>query len=793
MVYRRSFRTNVSSRFQRRLMDNETNCKTIICNTGPYFYGDLVQNEDLDKIATQREKKYQQIVANSVDRDQYLREGWQFIREHKKRLLFRKQKPYDELLEDSVWLLFRNMGFQQMNKDRNFKIQVGPIQKQIDVFARDDKNVFIIECKAQSEETSRALLKDIHEILSLRKDIIKSVHAYYKQKVRVSFLIITENIVWSSADERLATANRRNGLFYWKEKELEAFVNLTKQLGKTTKFQLYSILFSGRKIYEIQAVSIPAICGGKGKKRYYLFTIQPEKLLQIAYVHRREESDPEEVAGTYQRMVKKTRADKICGFVNKGGFFPNNVIINFTKKPIFERKAEVGDIVYGILRFPPYYGSAWIIDGQHRLYGYSNSPKRATDTLPVVAFESLPVKDQANIFVEINREQKSVSSSMLWDLYPDIYYGSEEKEYQILRTISLIAKKLNSDNDSPLCNYVRIPSMMIKDKKTTNLTITTLCDGIKENRLIDEGEGLLYEKNYECTVDSASEVIKVYFDVISKSFPEDWNQGDNGLLRTNVGMRILFIILRQILRHLNYKGQVSIYRKKDLTAFKNETSILLNPALRRIKGMSEIERNKIRGETGKGPIMNNAQRMAWWIKEEIGEAFSFEILRKWAPPRPKEESDDNIRNLLENTEKDLRDFLIKKLQEIYGAPWWRQGVPEDIKKDIKDRIQKQIDKEPWRKDELSSLSPERRLTGFSDTPHLRETIEYTTNWEHLKCLFIPDKEITLARFKDFEFVRNKYQHFAEHECDEISKNLGYWSMRWIRRCLGFNTLKGEAQ
>jgi len=757
---------------------------------GTYFYGKLVRNKDLDEVAKQKEKKYFQVTINISDKESYLRQGWKLKKEYKKSVRLFKEKTTDQFLEDEVWLLFKNMGFLEMNKGRNFKIQAGTITKQIDVFAKDENNVFVIWCTTKYKKGPKSLRKDIHEILNLRKDIIESIRKRYESKLRVSFLLVTRNIVWNSRDEEFATANRKNGFFLWKERELEAYTSLVNQLGGDTKFQMYSLLFFGKKAYELGDIKIPAIYGGRGKAKYYSFIIQPSKLLHVAYVHRREESDAEEISDTYQRMIKKSRLEKVCEFIDKGGFFPNNIILNFTEKPMFERRDKVGDIVYGILSFPKYYGSAWIIDGQHRLYGYSKTEKKAMDTLPVVAFVNLEKKKQANLFVEINKEQKAVTSNLLWDLYPDIYEGVKEEKYQILRAISLMVKKLNLDFDSPLYKHIYIPSIPKKGTKITNLTMANICDGVKDNKLLNKEEGLLYEKGYEYTIDFADERVNAYFDVIEKSFPQDWKKGNKGLFRTNIGIRIFFIILRQFLRYLKYKGLEKIYKKKDLNKFREEIEKVLNPALVKLKKLSDADRDRIRGETGKGRVMNNAQQIAWWIKEEYAE-FGLEILRNWAPPRPKEASDESIRSLLQNTEPALREFIIKKLEKKYGAGWWRKGIPQGVRDEATKKIEAQIQKEPWRKRELRSLSAERKFRAFIDTPFLREVIKYTLNWERFCDIFVKDREYTLARFKDFELIRHKYQHFVEHELDDISKNLGYWSMKWIRRCIGLNEAKAQ--
>ena len=177
--------------------------------------------------------------------------------------------------------------------------------------------------------------------------------------------------------------------------------------------------------------------------------------------------------------------------------------------------------------------------------------------------------------------------------------------------------------------------------------------------------------------------------------------------------------------------------------------------------------------------------LIWELKEELN--FGIELWRKggWTPEVPKGETDENIKALLGDTEKSLRDFIIRKLKERHGVKWWRQGIPKGVRDRAEEKVDAQIQKEPWKRDELKSITPERKFQGFIETPDLRETIKFTPNWNNLfGDKFIKDKEYAMAQFKSFEFVRNKYQHFAEHECDEIIKNLGYWGMQWIRKCIG---------
>ena len=67
----------------------------------------------------------------------------------------------------------------------------------------------------------------------------------------------------------------------------------------------------------------------------------------------------------------------------------------------------------GILHIPKRYRSAYIIDGQHRLYGYSDSLYAETNTIPVVAFVDLERSEQIKLFMDINENQKEKLAFLL--------------------------------------------------------------------------------------------------------------------------------------------------------------------------------------------------------------------------------------------------------------------------------------------------------------------------------------------------------------------------------------------
>ena len=170
-----------------------------------------------------------------------------------------------------------------------------------------------------------------------------------------------------------------------------------------------------------------------GPYTYYSFVISPEKLLKISYVLHKTNAnnDYEDLLPSYQRLIKKDRLKSVRAFINDGNFFPNSIIISIdAKKPLqfdFASKEKNDDSLtkMGILHLPQKYQSAYIIDGQHRLYGYSDSKYAANNSIPVVAFENLDKNTQLKLFMDINLNQKAVPKALRNILEIDVYYDSD--------------------------------------------------------------------------------------------------------------------------------------------------------------------------------------------------------------------------------------------------------------------------------------------------------------------------------------------------------------------------------
>jgi D-arabinose 1-dehydrogenase-like Zn-dependent alcohol dehydrogenase len=80
----------------------------------------------------------------------------------------------------------------------------------VDVFAKDDETVIVAECKASGSFSRRSLQKDIEEFANLKKPIASAIRRHYgeNKKLKIIWLFVTENIIWSTPDKHRATGEQ---------------------------------------------------------------------------------------------------------------------------------------------------------------------------------------------------------------------------------------------------------------------------------------------------------------------------------------------------------------------------------------------------------------------------------------------------------------------------------------------------------------------------------------------------------------------------------------------------------
>ena len=686
-------------------------------------FGPLVTEDEIASELRRRKKKdifktvtgsTKKLIAEKVRLEEA--DGWRVLRKNAKSTRLAKPKPADEQLEDEVWCILAQMGFKEMSKGRQFVMAVGDglPPRQIDVFAKDDETVVIVECTQQETPGSKTMLTLIDKIRAIRENLLKSIWGAYDQqdKLKVTHVIATRNITWSPVDiDRCKQAQ----ISVLSDGELDYYSALAMHLKHAARYQFLGHLFSGQKIYGLEK-SVVATRGKLGGETFYTFLIKPDELLKIAYVGHKASRDIENL-DTYQRMLQPRRLKKIAEYINSGGKFPTNIVVNLkTKKRTvlrFEQAKNVGDEVLGILYLPPIYASAWIIDGQHRLYGYayardSEGFNEDTTVLPVLAFENLPADIEMKLFIDINSKQVKVNTGLLVELYSDLHWRSPDPEEAFQALLSRIASRLNSETTSPLHDRV-----VVTGKRKTRdrcLTQTSIRDGLRVAKLLGIfSQGAIVPgplstvkvDEYDDNLRKGLAVLTECFRMFSTQLEDHWKTGDGpgGYLCTNNGIRALFHIIKDVADHIRQKDGTDLYlfdADKTFAEIKPYLQILID-------FFKTAQSHEVKAFRRIGSSLTAVRQQSREMEAHIQKAvpdFKPTGLQKYLDSRDVAGTDEAAVKVTK-IQRRLFDYVVGTLKRHYGThnkDWWTKGIPLRIRQDCTSRWEaenRKGDEESW--------------------------------------------------------------------------------------------------
>lgn len=176
----------------------------------------------------------------------------------------------------------------------------------------------------------------------------------------------------------------------------------------------------------------------------YIVSARPCEILKRSIVHR----ETGWWEKTYQRVLRKDRLVEVREFIVNGGKFVNNIIVAMD---IHEENFFVpihNNSKIGKIRLPNKFNSLFVIDGQHRLYGYTQDYyseyyddeeendgvikyKANNEYLPVTiitnksANQSEVIKKNAKFFMDINSEQVKMKNDLIYKIMWDILESNE--------------------------------------------------------------------------------------------------------------------------------------------------------------------------------------------------------------------------------------------------------------------------------------------------------------------------------------------------------------------------------
>ena len=724
-------------------------------------------------------------TIKKIEVDKYEDEGWELVPSKlKKSERIQKKKPHNIAFEDRVWALFAKMGFDFINSDSNYKLEYKPnLTKQIDVLAASPEAIIFVECKSSQTRKRVSYQKDINELIGIKEDLRKAANKLFSWKSKIAFIFATNNSIVTIPDkQRLDDGS----IFHFNQDDIEYFEQLIDHLGRAAKFQMFGKLFESQKIPELKN-RVPAIKGkNSAGHTFYSFSIEPEYLLKIGFILHRTQTNPE-VSSAYQRLVKKPRLNKIGKFIDDGGYFPNSIIINIHTKRQKALKFEVAAQIehdsnthMGVLHLPQTYRSAFIIDGQHRLYGYSVTKSESHHTIPVVAFHNLPSEEQQQIFIDINHTQKTVPANLLHSIMADFHWNSSNDRLALSALKSRLFMEMNTDDSSPF--YKRV--IISEEKKTPErcLTLQTIKNWalskvnffgkLRGDNLISTG--YLSEIDYEKTLQKATDFLNTAFTKIEDELKDQWNagSGSGGFIAMNIGVSAIIRTLDNI---VEYFVKSKNLEPENMTGedIALKTWDYLDSIINFIKELDVDGIKKLRSLFGSGATEKVLRHFQYAIHKDFPD-FKPEGLEQWIKDNSGEFNKPAY-DLGHNKIEPMIDTFIKsRLKERFGEKyWWIEGVPKTIQKKC---AEKKID--------AGTTEPEWH---FLDTIHYATIIEkewtlfgnYFTHPNHKSG----NKKKKLEWLRNFNSIRQKYSHPQRENTTEEEYNFLVETKNWLENSL----------
>lgn len=731
----------------------------------------IVSGKELITAKNKRKNLYIEARERKVALEELEEEGWEYVKDYadSKFVKVRKEKPFYERFEDQIWLLFFQMGFKHLNRDANFKMNYDfnnpDFTQQIDVFAADDETILIVECKSSEDLNEVQFKKDIEKLHGQMEGLRKCALKQYPGR-KVKFIWATHNCIMSAKDiKRLQEWD----IIFFSDSTIQYYSELVKHLGTCSRYQLLGNLLANTEIKKMQN-KVLAIKGKMGGHEYYEFSIEPEKLLKIGYVLHRNEAN-KNMMPTYQRIIKRKRLKEVQSFINDGGYFPNSIIISIDsggrKLQFDESPTKLDDSIskIGVLHLPKRYHSAYIIDGQHRLYGYSDSEYANTNSIPIVAFVDLDRSEQLKLFMDINENQKSVSKTLRITLNSDMLWDSPNQNERRDAIRSKIAQMCGEEQSSPLLGRVvigedeknnikciTIQAIQLALQKCSFFSTFAKNNTIATNGSFDVGDN-------QATIDRFYPFLEGCFKTVKNECETEWSLGEQGILTINRGIQGIIRIINDVVNLLIAQNKL-FPLTQDIDDIINEVEYYMSPLLNHINKLTEEQRIELKSFYGGGAENKYLHYFQKVIHDSLTD-FNPEGLEEYIENTTKEYNATSKEYIYAIEEK-LKDVIAESLQEYYGDKWLIKGLPKTTYKEA-EKAASDKNYELLSNDEESDIEPWDCIS----LSYCKDIVVYSRNWSEIFESIITRPEDLILSTKE---QKTEWINTISKEQNKLSKS-----------------------
>lgn len=476
--------------------------------------------------------------------------------------------------EERIRKLLRNLGFSAVDGGRKFVVG----GEQIDAIGVFEDKVFVIECTTQ-----RKGHKSKTQAIPTKKGRInKALQGTPKYRAdKYYYLYVVGN---NSIKETKQQYEDNYGIKILSLDDVNYFDTLSHNIPSRAPYDFLSQLDVATNSNAV--VKVPALMHRVGNKTMYSFFANPNDLIKISFVARREMMRK----GNYQRMIDSSRLDDIYKYLHDGKkFIPTNVVLAINKPSKFKAvKNDVfdsKDVSVGTLELPSDYDACLVIDGQHRLFAYR---KGLRQNLSFLAFGNISYEEQMRQFVTINEESEPINSNLMWDLQSDLDTNGPRGR------ISSVAKELNKYE--PFKGKIKV-----SNTSGGKISLSAVCIALEKTKLAMEsirnpsGKSTVRNRYYDSDpvrfTTKLTNALRGYFE----AFVNDANDNVRNFGISQGGTTVLLYLIR-ILEYERADGNLSNEPKDSLRLLAKELNRMSDTQIKdyyRVAATSESNKTMV--------------------------------------------------------------------------------------------------------------------------------------------------------------------------------------------------------
>ncbi len=455
--------------------------------------------------------------------------------------------------EKEIAQIFDGLGFEFLASDFDVELR-GERIGEIDLLFTFENYLFLIEVTTDGGDRTR---KKITFFSKWEKpdfiDPIKELFNVTNKKIVKIYFDYSKNLYKEESETVNNFLSDKELEFIAYKEDIDYFKNSINKIGIWARNDFLDWTgLRGRNKYK----DTPAIQYYIKDLPVYCFVESIDILLNSCYISRRRRNSPD--LG-YQRTLDKKRILNIQKNVqtDKDGLkFPNSILIHSPKlsEKIYS-KDECPKIVN--IKFPTTFCSCRVIDGQHRLLGFSKLDPRNLDQtfLTVIALPEIENKQEFKTFIDINSNHQKMDNNLILRLKSDFEWNEDTKE----RVEQIGVHVADKVNEKILKN--RIFYGTADESKGDKITLVTFVNALKNNNQILSSEDETFKK------------ISRIFANIGETMPKQIKLG--GFFNQNRGIRILFRLV-QLFERNQKAGKINVSQKdffSDLSSVLDDTTI----------------------------------------------------------------------------------------------------------------------------------------------------------------------------------------------------------------------------